>query len=96
MKDELSELMSQYRLTLIQLKELELTKTNLRTKMLTLLKANDINEFNDGVYQVKYTMHSRKSLDKEELKEFLISHSRDISEFESESSYEMLKLDEVN
>jgi len=90
--EELNQLMEQYRQILDAIKELESKKDELRTQILTIIKINDIEQYEDEKNKLEFTMNVRRGFDKERAIQFISNHGEDPDKFFLETTYEMLKV----
>ena len=84
--------MKQYVKILADIKALKEEKEALRTEILTILKINDMTDYEDEDASLQYTMNKRKSFNKEQAIEFITAKGGNANAFFTESDYETLKV----
>ena len=75
-----------------KIKELKSEKEKIKTSMLITLKTEDIEEHKSDIVSLKMTKISRKSLDKTGLNDYLNTNNKDISDWETVSETEQLRI----
>jgi len=79
-----------------QIRELEKTKLELRSKIMIDVKLKDVNQYETDTLILKFTINKRKNLDKFALEEYLNTQNKELADFESETEYEMLRISQKN
>ena len=88
----LKALIAEYRELLDKIKSLEKTKNELKTELLTLIKINDTDVYEDDTYKLELSKMTRKTFDKEAAIAFLTDNGEDVNKYIDENEFEMLKV----
>jgi len=91
-KEILSKAMYEYVNLKAKIKELKEKADELRTNIMTIIKINDIENFDDEVNMLKYSVSKRRSFNKNEAITFITAANGNPEDFFEETEFETLKI----
>jgi len=91
-EEELSPLMLEYYALMEKIKTFKAKKEETRTKILILLKTNDMTNYDDDHYNLELTSNTRRTFNKEKAIAFIESKNEQAEDYFTISEFETLKI----